>query len=63
MLDLLRKKSVVREYKDTREFSYMKGHVNLKFLLRVDIKEDLVDFIECLKLAIEDVGKEIEKSK
>lgn len=45
----------------SKSFSYSKGNVNLSFTLRVDVKQDLKDFFECLKVAIKEVNEEIEK--
>lgn len=45
----------------TRQFSYKKGEVKLEFSLRVDIKQGLKDFKECLEEALKDVQAEIAK--
>ena len=44
-----------------KNFSYSKGSVSLSFSLRTDIKQELKDFIELLKIAQEEVNKEIKK--
>ena len=44
-----------------KNFSYSKGRVSLNFSLRTDIKQELKDFIELLKIAQEEVNKEINK--
>jgi len=40
-------------------FSYSKGTVNLKFTLRTDIKIELKDFLELLKVAQKDIEIEL----
>ena len=45
----------------SKNFSYSKGRVSLNFSLRTDIKQELKDFIELLKVAQEEVNKEINK--
>lgn len=42
-----------------KNFSYSKGKVSLGFNLRTDIKDDLKDFLELLKVAILEVENEI----
>lgn len=44
-----------------KNFSYTKGNVSLSFNLRTDIKTDLKDFAELLKVAILEVDNEIKK--
>ena len=48
-----------------RSFAYSKGEgakmVNLSFVLRIDVKDELVDFLELLEAAVEDVKEEIAK--
>ena len=44
-----------------KNFSYSLGAVSLNFSLRTDIKQDLKDFAECLKVAIDEVNTEISK--
>ncbi len=50
-----------------RQFNYSLGEngkpgfVNLNFTLRIDIKEELENFTECLEAALVDVKEEIEK--
>lgn len=43
----------------SKNFSYSKGNVNLNFNLRTDVKEELKDFLELLKVAQTEVEKEI----
>lgn len=40
-------------------FSYSKGKVSLNFNLRTDIKTELKDFADLLKVAQQDVEKEL----
>lgn len=42
-----------------KNFSYQKGNVSLNFNLRTDIKGDLKDFAELLKVALKEVELEI----
>lgn len=53
---------VVSTGKLNRDFSYQKGDVHLNFTLRVDIKTELRDFLECLKAAVVELD-EILKTK
>jgi len=45
-----------------KNFSYSKGKCNLNFILRTDIKSELRDFLELLKVAVAEVEEEL-KSK
>jgi small-conductance mechanosensitive channel len=44
-----------------KQFSYSKGKVTLNFTLRIDIKSELKDFLELLKVAKKEVEEEIKK--
>jgi len=44
-----------------KNFSYSKSNISLNFSLRTDIKQELKYFIELLKIAQEEVIKEINK--
>jgi len=55
------KKTLQTNNTTSKNFSYSKGKVNLNFSLRTDIKQELKDFLECLKVAIKDVTSEIEQ--
>lgn len=53
-------KKTLRANKETRRsFSYSQGNASLNFTLRIDVKSELKDFLELLKIAVEDVTKEI----
>lgn len=43
-----------------KTFSYSRGKCNLNFTLRTDIKSELKDFLEILKVAQNEVIKELE---
>jgi len=43
----------------SKNFSFSKGVVSLNFTLRNDVKTELKDFSELLKVAQEEVNKEI----
>jgi hypothetical protein len=43
----------------SKNFSYSKGNTNLSFNLRTDIKVELKDFLELLKVAQKEVEKEM----
>jgi len=43
-----------------KTFNYAKGKVTLNFTLRTDVKNELKDFLELLKVAQEEVKNEIE---
>lgn len=45
----------------SKTFDYSKGNVNLRFTLRTDIKKDLKDFLELLKVAIKEVEEDLIK--
>lgn len=43
----------------SRNFNYSKGACTLNFTLRTDVKIELKDFLELLKVAMKDVEEEI----
>lgn len=43
-----------------RQFTYRKGNVQLDFTLRVDTKNELEDFLDCLKEAQKEIEQELE---
>ncbi len=47
----------------SRNFNYTKGNVRLNFTLRIDIKQELKDFKECLEQALKDVNEELNSKK
>lgn len=55
------KKIVETNNTTNKSFSYKKGGVTLNFTLRNDIKTELKDFLELLKVAQIDVEEEIKK--
>ena len=56
-----RDKTILNKSTTQKNFSYTKGNVSLSFNLRNDIKTDLKDFLELLKVAILEVDNEIKK--
>lgn len=50
-----------RDHTQQRNFGYKRNNVQLAFTLRVDIKQELKDFLELLKVATEEVTAELEK--
>lgn len=52
-------------YADTgvinRTFSYTKGDTRLSFTLRIDIKQELKDYVDLLEVALHDVREELAK--
>lgn len=52
-------KFLKRNNTTSKNFDYQKGSVGLKFSLRTDIKQELKDFLELLKTAVEEVEEEI----
>ena len=50
---------VKKDSKVNKDFSYSKGKVQLNFTLRTDIKNELKDFLECLKVAQKEVESEL----
>ena len=55
------KKSIVQNNSTTiKNFDYKKGNVNLTFSLRTDIKTDLKDFAELMKIATLEVNEELD---
>lgn len=56
---MFNKKTLITNNTTTKNFSFSKGNVALNFNLRTDIKGDLKDFLELLKVAVENVEKEI----
>lgn len=53
---------ISRDHTTTRKFSYTKGKCSLSFTLRTDIKSELKDFLELLKVAVEEIEKELNKN-
>lgn len=53
------KQVIQKEPTETKNFSYEKGNVSLKFSLRTDIKSQLSDFLDLLKESVKDVEYEI----
>ena len=56
-----RKKILQTNNTTSKHFDYSKGSVRLSFDLRTDIRQELKDFSELLKVAILEVDNEIEK--
>jgi len=54
---------IKKDHVQNKTFNYSKGEVNLDFTLRVDIKTQLKDFLEILKVSIKDVEEEIKNIK
>lgn len=52
-----------RDHTDSRSFSYRRNDTQLSFTLRVDIKQQLKDFLEILNAAAKDVAEELEKKR
>ena len=46
---------------DRKEFGYELNGTKLNFVLRVDVKEELIAFRTMALRAIEDIGKEIDR--
>lgn len=55
------KKIVISNNTTQKSFSYSKNKVSLKFTLRIDIKEELKNFLELLVVAQEDVKKTLKE--
>lgn len=53
------KKTLITNNTTSKNFSFSKGSCQLNFSLRTDIKGELKDFLELLKVAQEEVEKEI----
>ena len=52
---------VTKNHKIPKEFSYSKGKCSLVFTLRIDMKTELKDFLELLKVAQKEVEEELTK--
>ena len=52
---------VKTEHKVPKEFAYTKGKCRLSFVLRIDTKDELKDFLELLKVAVVEVEEELKK--
>ena len=50
---------VKSDNKTTKNFTYSKGKASLNFTLRIDIKNELKDFLELLKVAQKEVEDEL----
>lgn len=57
----MKKNITTSESIERREFRFSRNNVNLSFSLRIDIKQELKDFLELLKAAQEAVEREISK--
>ena len=53
------KKTIITNNTTSKNFSYSKGKCQLNFSLRTDVKTELKDFLELLKVAQIEVEKEI----
>ena len=58
---MFNKKTLVSSNTTSKNFSFSKGVCSLNFSLRTDIKTELKDFLELLKVAQNEVEKEIKK--
>ena len=58
---MFKQKQIKNNSTTQKNFSFTKGNVSLSFNLRTDIKDELKDFLELLKVATLEVNKEIEK--
>lgn len=52
---------IKRNHSTPKTFSYKKGNCNLSFTLRIDMKPELKDFVEILKVATKEVEEELNK--
>ena len=48
---------------ERKQWDYSKGETKLNFSLRINIKEEMKNFVELLERAVEDVKAQIEKTK
>jgi len=46
-----------------KEYSYTKNKISLSFLLRTDVKHEMKDFLELLKVAQKAIEEDIDKLK
>jgi len=57
---MFNKKNKIQNNSTTsKNFNYSKGTVQLAFTLRTDTKDQLKDFAEILKVALEEVNEEL----
>ncbi len=61
MFNLNSKKTLIKNTIENKTFSYSKGKVKLNFVLRIDIKEEMKNFIELLQEAKTDVQTQLDK--
>ncbi len=57
------KKVMKKDTVEVKQFSYAKGNVSFKYDIRVDIKQDLKDAIECAEEFIKDAKVQLQKIK
>lgn len=57
------KNILTKEQENKRTFTYTKGNVALTFTLNMDVKTELKDFAEILKVAREEVMNVLESKK
>ncbi|MHA1210840.1 MAG: hypothetical protein ACTSSH_00115 [Candidatus Heimdallarchaeota archaeon] len=60
---MFNKKIMKEEFLVSKSFKYSLGNISLEFQLRNDTKEDMQDFLQCLKKATEGVQEELNKLK
>ncbi len=59
MFNKLKKNITATDHTQTKQFSYTRNKVSLRFSLRTDIKSELKDFLELLKQAQKEVEEEL----
>ena len=57
-------KKILKSTTDSKKtWNFSKGNVQLNFTLSVDVKQDMKDFLECLRAGIEAVENELKTIK
>jgi len=51
--------NIKKNNKINKNYSYEKGECKLNFSLRIDIKNELKDFLELLKVAVKDIEEDL----
>ena len=57
----MKKKELKNNTTTSKNFDYSQGEVRLAFNLRTDVKGQLNDFLDLLKMALKEVQAEIDK--
>lgn len=52
---------VAKEQTTSKLFKYSKGAINISFNIRVDIKQEMKDLVDCLETALVEIKGELQE--